>query len=288
MGALLVAYSKIVDPSQSFNVGDFVMISTYIQQMYAPLNFLGTFWRFIRQSMVDVELVFELLEIDETIKDPAKPICSAIKGGEIEFRNVSFTYDKKLPEENKRMIIKNLSFKVPSGKSVAIVGSTGSGKSTIVRLLYRFYDIDEGQILVDGVDISKMKVNDLRSMIAIVPQDCVLFNDTVMYNIGYGGVRDPNIKALLDDKEKGDNLIKLIQPSAERAQIHSFIMQKPNGYRELVGERGLKLSGGEKQRVAIARALLKRTPIMVFDEATSALDTNTEREIQKAIDEVAR
>lgn len=137
--------------------------------MYAPLNFLGTFWRFIRQAMVDVELVFELLEVDETIKEPARPVPPSIQGGEIEFRNVSFTYDKKAPEEEKRMIIENLSFKVPAGKSVAIVGSTGSGKSTIVRLLYRFYDIDEGQIFIDGVDISQMRINDLRSMIAIVP-----------------------------------------------------------------------------------------------------------------------
>lgn len=137
--------------------------------MYAPLNFLGTFWRFIRQAMVDVELVFELLEVDETIKEPAKPVPPSIQGGEIEFRNVSFTYDKKAPEDEKRMIIENLSFKVPAGKSVAIVGSTGSGKSTIVRLLYRFYDIDEGQIFIDGVDISQMRINDLRSMIAIVP-----------------------------------------------------------------------------------------------------------------------
>ena len=177
------------------------------------------------------------------------------------------------------MIIDNLSFKVPAGKSVGIVGSTGSGKSTIMRLLYRFYDIDEGQIFIDGQDITTMKVNDLRSMIAIVPQDCVLFNETIMYNIGYGGVRDPSVKALLDDKSKGDDLIERIQPSAERSQIHNFIMEKSKGYRELVGERGLKLSGGEKQRVAIARALLKRTPIMCFDEATSALDTVTEQEI---------
>lgn len=148
--ALLVAYSKIIDENDKFNVGDFVMINTYILQMYAPLNFLGTFWRFIRQAMVDVELVFELLEVDETIKEPKKPLPPSISGGEIEFRNVSFTYDKKAPIEEKRMIIENLSFRVPAGKSVAIVGSTGSGKSTIMRLLYRFYDIEEGQIFIDG------------------------------------------------------------------------------------------------------------------------------------------
>lgn len=247
--------------------------------MYAPLNFLGTFWRFIRQAMVDVEMVFELLEIDDRIKDPVRPLPPSITGGEIEFRNVYFSYDKKEPLENKKMIISNLSFKVPAGKSVAIVGSTGSGKSTIMRLLYRFYDLDEGTIFIDGLDISQMKVNDLRSQIAIVPQDCVLFNDTIMYNIGYGGVRDPQIKQLLDSKDRQEELIEFIKPTAIRAQIHDFVMAKGKGYSELVGERGLKLSGGEKQRVAIARALLKKTPIMCFDEATSALDTATEKEI---------
>lgn len=142
--ALLVAFSKILNPDDEFNVGDFVMINTYILQMYAPLNFLGTFWRFIRQAMVDVEMIFELISIDERIKEPRKPLPPSIKGGEIEFKNVTFTYDKKAPLEEKRMIIENLSFKVPAGKSVAIVGSTGSGKSTIMRLLYRFYDIEEG------------------------------------------------------------------------------------------------------------------------------------------------
>ena len=144
------------------------------------------------------------------------------------------------------MIISNLSFRVPRGKSVGIVGSTGSGKSTIMRLLYRFYDIDGGKILIDGQDIKMMKINDLRSQIAIVPQDCVLFNDTIMYNIGYGAVRDPEIQVLLDKKDKGDELVEKIQGAAERAQIHQFIMQKPKTYKELVGERGLKLSGGEK------------------------------------------
>ena len=264
------------------------MINTYILQMYAPLGFLGTFWRFIRQAMVDVEMVFELLEVDEKIKEVEEPISSDIKRGEIEFRNVSFNYDKKLPEEEQRMIIKDLSFKVPAGKSVAIVGSTGSGKSTIMRLLYRFYDIAEGQILIDGQDISQMRLTELRQNIAIVPQDCVLFNDTIMYNIGYGGIRDPSIQKLLDDPTKEEELIEKIVPAARRSQIHDFILSKSKGYKERVGERGLKLSGGEKQRVAIARALLKQTPIMCFDEATSALDTETEREIQKAINDVAK
>jgi ATP-binding cassette subfamily B protein len=276
-GSLFLAYYQIT--GGMLQIGDFVMINTYILQMYAPLGFLGTFWRFIRQSMVDVEMVFELLEVDEKIKEVDDPINANIHRGEIEFRNVSFTYDKKLPEEEQKMIIKDLSFKVPAGKSVAIVGSTGSGKSTIMRLLYRFYDIAEGQILIDGQDISQMRLTELRKHIAIVPQDCVLFNDTIMYNIGYGGIKDPSIQQLLDDPEKEQELIDKIIPAAQRSQIHDFIMTKSKGYKERVGERGLKLSGGEKQRVAIARALLKATPIMCFDEATSALDTETEREI---------
>lgn len=280
MTALLIAYNKIVGAGEhTFKVGDFVMINTYILQMYAPLNFLGTFWRFIRQSMADVELVFELLEVDEIIKEPRNPLPPCINKGEIEFRDVSFTYDKKADPSEQKMIISHLSFKVPAGKSVAIVGSTGSGKSTIMRLLYRFYDIDAGQILIDGEDITQMRINDLRSQIAIVPQDCVLFNDTIMYNIGYGGVHDPHIKQMLNDPNREEDLVNAIMESAKRSQIHDFVMSKSKGYKEKVGERGLKLSGGEKQRVAIARALLKNTAIMCFDEATSALDTVTEREI---------
>ncbi len=201
---------------------------------------------------------------------------------------MSFTYDKKLPPNEQKMIIQHLSFKVPAGKSVAIVGSTGSGKSTIMRLLYRFYDIDAGNILIDGQDIAELKLTDLRAQIAIVPQDCVLFNDTIMYNIAYGGVNDPKIKALMDDPKKETELIDAIKESAVRSQIHDFIISKQKNYLEKVGERGLKLSGGEKQRVAIARALLKNSAIMCFDEATSALDTSTEREIQKAIEAVSK
>lgn len=232
--------------------------------------------------MVDVEQILNMFEVDERIQEVENPIAAKgnINKGAIEFRNVSFTYDTKLEPSERRTIIDKISFKVPAGKSVGIVGQTGSGKSTIMRLLYRFYDISEGQILIDGHDISQMGIEDLRSHIAIVPQDCVLFNDSVMYNIAYGGIRDPEIQEIIDDKEKGLELIKKIAPAAKRAQIHKFIMEKAQGYWELVGERGLKLSGGEKQRVAIARALLKRTPIMCFDEATSALDTETERQVQ--------
>lgn len=286
LAALMIACKKIV--GGDFQVGDFVMINTYILQIYAPLNFLGSFWKMIRQSMSDVELVFELLEIDETIKESRNSQPLRIQGGEIEFRDVSFTYDKKLPPNEQKMIIQHLSFKVPAGKSVAIVGSTGSGKSTIMRLLYRFYDIDAGHIFIDGQDISELKLTDLRSQIAIVPQDCVLFNETIMYNIAYGGVNDPKIKTLMEDSTKHDELIEAIKLSAERSQIHDFVMSKQKNYLEKVGERGLKLSGGEKQRVAIARALLKKSAIMCFDEATSALDTTTEREIQRAIEEVSK
>ncbi len=286
VSVLMIAAIKIV--SGEFKVGDFVMINMFILQIYVPLNLLGWFYRTIRDSMTDVELVFELLEIDEVIKESKNPLPIRIQGGEIEFRDVSFTYDKKLPPNEQKMIIKHLSFKVPAGKSVAIVGSTGSGKSTIMRLLYRFYDIDAGQIFIDGQDISELKLTDLRAQIAIVPQDCVLFNDTIMYNIAYGGVNDPKINSLMHDPKKEEELIDAIKESAVRSQIHDFIMTKQKNYLEKVGERGLKLSGGEKQRVAIARALLKNSAIMCFDEATSALDTSTEREIQRAIEEVSK
>ena len=257
--------------------------------MYIPLSFLGTMWRLIRQAMVDVELIFELLGVQEQTKNVSDRTGKKFDRGEIEFRNVSFTYDKAdVPVEERKMIIEGLSFKVEAGQTVALVGSTGSGKSTIMRLLYRFYEIAEGSILIDGEDISQMHIDDLRRNIAIVPQDCVLFNDTIRYNIGYGGVNDPEIKQLINDPEKKDELDNFIIPAAKRAQIHGFVQEKHKGYDEKVGERGLKLSGGEKQRVAIARALLKSTPIMCFDEATSALDTETEREIQKSIDEVSK
>jgi ATP-binding cassette, subfamily B, heavy metal transporter len=284
---LLVAFSKI--QSGDLNVGDFVSLNAYILSMYIPLGFLGTFWRFIRQSMVDVELIFELLGVNEQTVNVTEQVGKRFEKGEIEFRNVSFSYDRPdVPEEERKMIIENLSFTVPAGKTVALVGSTGSGKSTIMRLLYRFYEISEGQILIDGEDITKMHINDLRQNIAIVPQDCVLFNDTIRYNIAYGGVNDEAMKALINDPSKEEALEESIIPAAKRAQIHGFVQEKHKKYNERVGERGLKLSGGEKQRVAIARALLKRTPIMCFDEATSALDTETEREIQKAIDEVSK
>lgn len=284
--SLLYVYGQIT--AKQFEMSDFVVMNMYILQLYMQLNFLGTMWRFIRQNWTDVELVLEYLDTDQITKEVANPIKANMHSGEIEFKNVSFTYDQDKLKEHQRKILHNLSFKVPAGHTVALVGTTGSGKSTIMRLLYRFYEVDSGLITIDGQDISKMRVGDLRSNIAIVPQDCVLFNDTVLYNIAYGGVKDPKIKALVDNPSKTEDLKETCIPASKRAQFHEFVMQRNKNYMEMVGERGLKLSGGEKQRVAIARALLKCTKIMCFDEATSALDTETERQVQEAIDSVAR
>jgi len=193
-----------------------------------------------------------------------------------------------LPIEEQTTVIEDLSFTVEPGTSVGIVGQTGSGKSTIMRLLYRFYDVTGGQILIDGQDISKMSLFDLRNNIGIVPQDCVLFNDTILYNIAYGALNDPIISTMIDDTSKQDELIEMVVPAAKRSSIHPLLMKTNLGYYGKVGERGLKLSGGEKQRVAIARALLKKTPIMLFDEATSALDTETEKQVQEAINSVSK
>jgi len=281
LNLLLGAY--MVDTGK-FVVGDFVLLNTYILQVYAPLFYLGSFWRWIKQAMVDVEQIFEILEIDDTIKEVPYP-QRAVKGeGEIEFKDVSFAYDK----DSDKYIIDKISFKVEPGKSVALVGATGAGKSTIMRLLYRFYDVREGTILVDGQDISKMSIFELRSKIGIVPQDTVLFNETLKYNLAYGGVSDPGFKQLIEDPEREDELLEKLTGAAQKAQIYDFIQDRNKKFDEVVGERGLKLSGGEKQRVAIARALLKRTPIMLFDEATSALDTATEKEIQGAINAASK
>jgi ATP-binding cassette, subfamily B, heavy metal transporter len=267
-----------------FKVGDFVLLNTYILQVYGPLFYLGSFWRWIRQAMVDVEQIFEILEVDDTIKEISNAE-RAVKGdGEVEFKNVSFAYDEKTD----KMIIDKLSFKVEAGKSVALVGATGAGKSTIMRLLYRFYDVREGTIFVDGQDISRMKIKELRSKIGIVPQDTVLFNDTIEYNLAYGGVSDPAFKELMENENRREEFMAKLREVARKAQILNFIESKELQFDEIVGERGLKLSGGEKQRVAIARALLKHTPIMLFDEATSALDTATEKEIQGAINNASK
>ena len=266
-------------------IGDFVMLNVYIIQVYGPLNFLGTMWRFTRQAMVDVENIFEIMDIDERIQEVPFPEHWFIKDGEIEFKNVSFNYENDIKG---KMILNEISFKIPAKKKVAIVGTSGSGKSTIMRLLYRFYNALDGQILIDGQDISKLSLYDLRSNIAIVPQDCCLFNDTLKYNVAYGGVKDPEFSKMIDSPEDQNLLLTQLDRATKKAQIYDFIKSSEKEYDEIVGERGLRLSGGERQRVAIARALLKSSPIMLFDEATSSLDTVTEKEIQSAISEATQ
>ena len=241
------------------SIGGFVVINAYMMQLYQPLYFFGTVIREIRQSLIDMENLFTLWDEKPNIKDSDHSIDLSDKAS-IEFRNVSFDYDPK------RTIIKDISFKVPNGKKVALVGPTGAGKSTISRLLFRFYDPKQGSVFINNQDIKDMSQNSLRRLIGVVPQDTVLFNDTIYYNISYG-----------DPKASQEEVYK----SAKGADIHNFVMGLPDGYNTVVGERGLKLSGGEKQRVAIARAILKNPSIYFFDEATSALDSTTEKEIQK-------
>ena len=252
--------------NKSITVGGFVVINAYMLQLYQPLNFLGTIYREIRQSLVDMENMFNLLKEKNNIDDSGSDNLKK-NNAEIVFKNIFFGY------ENKRKIIKNISFSILEGKSLAIVGPTGAGKSTISKLLFRFYDPDSGEILINKKNIKKYKQNSLRQMIGVVPQDTVLFNDTIFYNISYG---------LIDSsKEEVINAAKI-------AGIHDFIQSIPNKYNTIVGERGLKLSGGEKQRVAIARAVLKNPSILFFDEATSALDTNTEKEINKNLNKISQ
>ncbi|ABD87648.1 ABCB family ABC transporter ATP-binding protein/permease [Rhodopseudomonas palustris] len=248
-------------------VGDFVMVNAMMIQLYQPLNFMGMVYREIKQAIVDIEKMFGVLTKNPEVKDlpGAKPLV--VSSGNVRFDDVRFAYDPERP------ILKGLSFEVPAGKTVAIVGPSGAGKSTISRLLFRLYDVSGGKILIDGQDIRKVTQGSLRASIGMVPQDTVLFNDTIRYNIRYG---------------RWDASDAEVEEAAKTAQIDAFIQASPKGYETEVGERGLKLSGGEKQRVAIARTVLKAPPILLLDEATSALDSHTEQEIQDALERVSR
>jgi ATP-binding cassette subfamily B protein len=255
----------------SMTVGKFVLVNTYLMQLYQPLNMLGFVYREIKQGLTDMEQLFHLLALNQEVAD--KPGAAALaapasgRQGEVVFEELRFGYQ---PE---REILKGLTLRVPAGGSLAIVGPTGAGKSTISRLLFRFYDATSGRILIDGQDIRDITQDSLRAAIGVVPQDTVLFNDTIRYNIAYGR------PGATQDQ---------IEHAARLAQVHDFVLRLPDGYDTRVGERGLKLSGGEKQRVAIARTLLKNPPILIFDEATSALDSANERAIQAELQGVAR
>ena len=252
--------------SGEINIGGFVVINAYMLQLYQPLNWLGSVYREIRQALTDMENMFSLLEVAPTTNDDLDDMPQS-NDAEIRFENISFDYDIR------RTIIKNISFTVPNGKKVAIVGPTGAGKSTISRLLFKFYDPKEGNIFINNTNVNKISQNSLRKIIGVVPQDTVLFNDTIYYNIAYG-----NTGATKEE----------VISAAQNADIHDFVTTLPDGYETIVGERGLKLSGGEKQRVAIARTILKNPKIFFFDEATSALDTSTEKEIQKNLENVSK
>eukprot|EP00105_Crassostrea_gigas_P040176 XP_019924324.1 PREDICTED: ATP-binding cassette sub-family B member 6, mitochondrial [Crassostrea gigas] len=327
-GSLLCAYAVVHSISDlHLTVGDYVLFGTYLSQLYGPLNWLGTYYRMIQQSFIDMENMFELLDESHEIKDIPDARRIAVSTGKIEFRNVNFHYEerdssyteiysvmqmiqqsfidmenmfelldesheiKDIPDarriavstgkiefrnvnfhyEESKKILKNISFVVPPGQTFALVGHSGSGKSTIIRLLFRFYDVVSGQILIDGQDISLVQQESLRQQIGVVPQDTVLFNANILYNIRYGNV---------------DATDKQVEEAADNADIHERILSFPDGYNTVVGERGLKLSGGEKQRVAIARTILKNPQIVLLDEATSALDTKTERNIQTSLERV--
>jgi len=261
---MFMAGNEVVE--KTMTVGDFVMVNAYLIQLYLPLNFLGFVYRQIRQSLTDMEVMFNVLEVPEEITDKMGAEALTVNGAEVQFVNVDFNYDVRRP------ILKNVSFTVPPGKTVAIVGPSGAGKSTLSRILFRFYDVTAGSVQIDTQDIRDVTQESLRASIGIVPQDTVLFNDTLYYNILYG---------------RSDATQAEVEQAARMARIHDFIMDLPDGYQTGVGERGLKLSGGEKQRVAIARTILKNPAILLFDEATSALDTHTEKEIQESLREVS-
>lgn len=265
--ALVMCLSALEVQAGTQTVGDFVFINAMLMQLSVPLNFIGFIYREIRQGLTDIEQMFDLLDVPQEIVDAVDARPLDVTTGRVEFRDVHFDYDPN------RRILRGVSFEVPAGKTVAIVGPSGAGKSTISRLLFRFYDVQQGAVLVDGQDVREVTQESLRRAIGMVPQDTVLFNDTIAYNIRYG---------------RPDASEEEVQRAARLAQIDTFIERLPDGYRSMVGERGLKLSGGEKQRVAIARTILKAPPILVLDEATSALDSHTEQEIQAALDLVSK
>jgi ATP-binding cassette subfamily B protein len=250
----------------AMTLGDLVLVNAFLIQLYMPLHFLGFVYREIRHSLADMERMFGLMEREPEVRDKADASALRVTQGAIRFENVSFGYDPR------RTVLHDVSFEVPAGHKVAVVGASGAGKSTLSRLLYRFYDVSGGRILIDGQDIRGVSQESLRAAIGIVPQDTVLFNDTIYYNIAYG---------------RPDAARAEVVACARASHIHDFIESLPDRYDTLVGERGLKLSGGEKQRVAIARTLLKAPPILIFDEATSALDSKTEKAIQAELGEIA-